>query len=273
MEHNFKEPGKLLFASWNIDLDEVPIEQLDHYIAVENFLTDEDEDKADAENIEKVRGYLSAFHHLCEVGNWFRVSEIISIRLNTPSNEELQNQLFIWGYYREQINLYNQLLGNLSYLDGLFLGGLGNANLLLGNYPQAIDYLQKHLTITRLIGDGYGEGLALGNLGVVYFSLGNYSQAIDYYQQSLTIVRSISNRDGEGTVLGNLGIVYLSQGNYLQAIDYHQQSLTIFRSVGNRHGEGSALGNLGDVYRYQGDYYGFAHKVKFWKRIYKGFRG
>lgn len=104
----------MLFACWNINLDEVLLEQLDHYIAVENYLTEDDELPPNATNLEQISGYQEAFHHLCEVAAWEKASEILFTNLNTSTNEELHEQLSTWGYYREQTHLYNRLLDKLS---------------------------------------------------------------------------------------------------------------------------------------------------------------
>lgn len=55
------------------------------------------------------------------------------------------------------------------------------------------------------------------SLNTSYYGLGQYLQAIDYLQQSLTIVQEIGSRNGEGTVLGNLGLAYGLLGDYSQA--------------------------------------------------------
>ena len=128
MVTNFKELGNVLFASWNINLDEVPIEQLDHYIAVENYLTDEDEAPPDADNLEEVSFYLQAFYHLSEVEDWEKAKAIVRIQLSTPTNEELHIQLGTWGYYQEQIDLCSRLLGKLdTRTDSTCLNTLGMA--------------------------------------------------------------------------------------------------------------------------------------------------
>jgi tetratricopeptide (TPR) repeat protein len=59
---------------------------------------------------------------------------------------------------------------------------------------------------------------ALGNLGIAYLSLGEYAQAIDYLQQSLTIFREIDHRNGEGLALTNLGNAYNCLGDYSQRL-------------------------------------------------------
>jgi hypothetical protein len=50
--------------------------------------------------------YLEAFHHLCELEDWETASKILFIPLDTPTKDALVNQLGVWGYYREQIDLY-----------------------------------------------------------------------------------------------------------------------------------------------------------------------
>jgi hypothetical protein len=83
------------------------------YRAVINWLTRYNS-QPDASNLEKVKGYLEAFHHLCVVEDWERANKMLSIRLDTPTHEELYNQLDTWGYYRELIELYNRILGKLN---------------------------------------------------------------------------------------------------------------------------------------------------------------
>jgi hypothetical protein len=97
----------------NLRADFPTREQRLQYRAVVQWLTDY-KPKPDATNLEKVRGYLEAFHHLCVVEDWERASKFITIRLNTPTNEELHHQLNTWGYYRELVDLYSTILGKLS---------------------------------------------------------------------------------------------------------------------------------------------------------------
>jgi len=179
--------------------------QLAHEEAVEYWLT-EYQPQPDAPNLEKVRGYLEAFHHCCEVEDWEKASEILCIGIDTPTNEGLHAQLGTWGYYSQQIEVYSRLLGKLNdSCDIICWAGIGNACQSLAKYRQAMRYHHKCVLVAREIGDRYGEGSALGNLGIAYNFLGDYRQAIEYHQQSLTIFREIGDRNGEGSALGNLG--------------------------------------------------------------------
>ncbi|MGD1698310.1 tetratricopeptide repeat protein, partial [Dapis sp. BLCC M229] len=225
------------------------------YRAVINWVTNYKCPQEVNEKLEVVKGYLEAFYHLCEVGDWERAKKILDIKV-LPVDEYLDTQLRSWGYYEECIQLYGRLLGKLDKgWDGICLNRLGIAYSFLGEYHKAIEYFQQSLQIAREIGDLSTEGKALGNLGNVYDSLGEYHKAIEYHQQDLQIAREIGNRSGEGIALGNLGNVYNSLGEYHKAMEYYQQSLQIAREIGDLSTEGKALGSLGLAYYSLGEYH------------------
>ncbi|NEP84532.1 MAG: tetratricopeptide repeat protein, partial [Okeania sp. SIO3B3] len=175
------------------------------YRAVINWVTNYKCPPEVNDNLEVVKGYLEAFYHLCEVEDWERAKQILSIKV-PPVGEDLKNQLHMWGYYEECIQLYSKLLGNLYQdWDGLYFNGLGHAYLFLGEYDKAIEYCQQSLQIAREIANRSGEVTALGNLGNAYWSLGEYEKAIEYHQQHLQIAGEIGDRSEEGRALGNLG--------------------------------------------------------------------
>ena len=97
----------------------------------------------DATQLEQVKGYLEAFHHLCTIEEWDRAFTLISTRLNTPTQEILHYQLKLWGYYQEQIDLYAQLADRVSpkWNSGIY-NCLGATYQALGNYSQAINYFR-----------------------------------------------------------------------------------------------------------------------------------
>ena len=209
-----------------------------------------------ADNLEKVSHYLEAFHHFCELAAWEEAWQVLFIRCDTPTREELHNQLRIWGYYRLQIELYNQLLGKLdSRFEGVCYSGLGLAYYSLGEYGRAIEYHQKDLQIAIERGDRAGERRAYGNLGLAYDALGEYHCAIEFHDKCLQIALERGDRAGEGTAYGNLGAVYYSLGEYGRAIKFQDKCLQIALEVGDRAGEGRAYANLGTVYYSLGKYH------------------
>ena len=104
MQNNPLPSGELILEKLGINPHNLQTqfptrEQRLQYRAVVQWLTDY-QPKWNASNLEKVKGYLEAFHHLCQVKDWIRSSKIISTRLDTPTKEELHHQLSLWGYYR-----------------------------------------------------------------------------------------------------------------------------------------------------------------------------
>ncbi len=210
---------------------------------------------ADDSNLEKVRGYLEAIDHYCEIEDWEAAKDILLTPLDSFRKKDILRQLFDWGLYPEGIVTSQKILKKSTLdADVVFLKMLGNYYALLGNYPIAIDYYEQSLIIAREIGDQQGEGNALGNLGIAYKNLGQYDLAINFHQQYLTIAQEIGDRRGEGSSLGNLGLAYNSLGQCDLAINFHQQSLIIKQEICDRQGEGNSLGNLGLVYDSLGQY-------------------
>lgn len=225
-----------------------------HYFAIINWLT-KYQPNQNSTNIDQVRGYLEAFYHLCELQSWESANQLLSLQIDTSTNQELLDQLGIWGYYSEQISLCEKLLGRLNQVSDFRLRScLGNAAYIHGDYNLAIKYFQQSLQDADQIHEQDAKGSAFNNLGTVYNVLGNYSEAIRYYQQALTISSESQNFSTTGKALSNLGIIYSNLGNYPQAIDYYQQALSITRQVGDRLEEGYTLGNLGLVYNFLGNH-------------------
>ena len=50
----------------------------------------------------------------------------------------------------------------------------------LGDFRKAIEYLERHLKITKEVGDRAGEARAYRNLGAAHYSIGDFQKAIEY---------------------------------------------------------------------------------------------
>ncbi|NJN11047.1 MAG: hypothetical protein HC815_24915 [Richelia sp. RM1_1_1] len=140
-----------------------------HYRAVKNWLGKYQPSK-DGSNLEKVQGYLEAYHHLCEVEAEEEAYQIIDIRIDKIFIEDLHFQLGIWGYYSEQVELYNKSLNSQNNRLNLICSiGLANAYIYLGNYNQAIKYHHKNLIKARIIKNREAEAKILNSLGVIFY--------------------------------------------------------------------------------------------------------
>ena len=249
-----------LYHKLEINFAAIPAEKLSSYIAVQYFLTLEDEEPENAKNIKKVDQYLQVFNHLCEVSEWQKAGQVLSF---CYTSKPLHEQLRIWGYYREQIKLYQQLLGKVSSeQDIICLNGLGRAFYNLSNYDQSLNYYQQLLKLAHLINNRQAEALALGGFGDIQHIKNNRSEeAIVFYQQKLDIAREIGDRQQESYALSFLGYALhkleLNEGkrNYQQkGLNYLVQALEITRNLDNQEIESICLNNISQIYLNRGQY-------------------
>jgi tetratricopeptide (TPR) repeat protein len=248
-----------LYASLAIDFESVPLNLLDKYNAIAYFLTLADEIADEANNLEKVDGYLQVFKDLCEASAWDKAAQVVSF---CPISIELHEQLRIWGYYRQQIELYQKLLGKVnSEQDLVCLYGLGRVFYNLSDFDKSLDYYQQQLELARLVNNRQAEAQALGGLGEIVGVKRNYAEAIAFFQQQLDIAREICDREQEVYALNGLGYSFyslaLNQGNQNyqdKGLNYLEKSLEISHKLNNQELESFCLGSIGDVYLNRGQY-------------------
>lgn len=96
-----------------------------HYRAIVNWIEKYTPEEK-ASNLEKVKGLLESFSHLCQIQDWEKAKRILTFSVNTLNKAELHECLHRWGYYQEQISMYESLIRiDDSQLKDLVLNGLG----------------------------------------------------------------------------------------------------------------------------------------------------
>ena len=109
---------------------------------------------------------------------------------------------------------------------GKFL--LGNAYRNLGNFKQAIEYHEKHLSTVKEVGDRAGEGLAYGNLGNAYCNLGYFKEAMEYHDHSRSIFKEIGDCLREGHSWYSQGRDYELLGSLSKSLSCYRLSIKHF---------------------------------------------
>ncbi|TYQ28653.1 tetratricopeptide repeat protein [Pseudanabaena sp. UWO311] len=253
--------GKRLFTALEIDLDTVPIEYLDDYIAIEYFLTSEDEPPADASNLEKIDPYLQVFNHLREASAWQQAGQVLSFRLE-DNDRELHEKLRLWGYYRDQIELYQSLLGKVnSEQDLVCLSGLGWAFYYLSDSAKSLDYFQQQLDLARQINNRQAEAQALNGLGALKLLQFKHLEAIACYQQQLEITLEIDDQLQEGYANQYLGFTFVDLGftngsnsNRQTGLQYLEKSLNIAQKFGDHELECLSLNSIAYICTQRGQH-------------------
>ena len=226
--------------------------QLAEYRAARNWLR-RYRPKGDATNLEKVKGQLEAFAHLCNVEDWQSARQIAFSPVEADGSEELHELLFVWGHYEAQRQLYQRLRSHLdAAVDLVCLSGLGSLHDVSGQYALAVDYHQKALTAAVELGSEAAVSSALGGLGNAHLSMGKVERAIASYQEQLTVAQVADNHRSVGIALGNLGNAHRIAEDYGLAYSYATQRIKLARQVADQRGEGDGLCNLGSLYYVQG---------------------
>ena len=150
---------------------------------------------------------------------------------------------------------------------------LGNANIILGNYPQAL----RHFTNAQAVFEKEsasgnskdirnGLARAYGSIGIVFSEQSNYAKALQYNLKAVKIYEAEGNLAKCARIYNNIGIVYKSQGEDFKALDYFIKCLKIQEKSGDK-SSAITTTNIGNIYLAQknypkaSEYYSKAHAL------------
>jgi tetratricopeptide (TPR) repeat protein len=170
------------------------VEQRSHYRAISNWLT-KFKTPSNASNLDRVKGYLNAFDHLCKLKEWNKAVIVIASHIDSPLKERLFEELQGWGEYNIVISICNQLLGKVSEdFDCYLYNQMGMAYQRIGLYREAIDFFKKSLDISSEFEDILIQGEALGHIGDTYRLIGEIDKATNYIEKSWEILKHSDKR-------------------------------------------------------------------------------
>ena len=212
------------------------------------------------ENLEKVRGYLEAFYHHCNIEDWVYAGNIFKIRTEITHKQELHNQLFTWGYYDENIYLCKKMLNKLSpQIDIVCYKRLAENYHILGRDEQAIEYCNKGLIISQNVKDIDGQSHFYNIKGNIFCTLERYQDSIQIFNEAL---KNANNLKLKSSIYNNLGTVYFDLDFKLDLKErytsfyYFQKALSIAQKINYCIGIANSSINIAN-------YYGFWGKIKY----------
>jgi signal transduction histidine kinase len=159
-----------------------------------------------AEKIKYIPGQISALGFMCIATEQ---------RGNLPKSLEL-------GFRALQLGQEH----HLEDLAGPALDGIGEAYIILKDYPKAINYLRRYILINQEYGSN-NEGLAYAyfDMGVAFAEL-NQMDSANYYEQKAIEVFAKYNYE-EPLVYQTIGDIKLKSGRPAGALEFYQKSLHI----------------------------------------------
>ena len=132
------------------------------------------------------------------------------------------------------------------YAEALRIRGL---NLYrLGQSRNAIEDLERSLSLYRELKDAASIPMLLGETAMVHAAVGNVEAAKTLYQEVLHILRTENNLHSQAITLNNLAVLYHQTGEYELASETYESGLVYARTSHNERTESLILTGLGDLY-------------------------
>jgi tetratricopeptide (TPR) repeat protein len=213
-----------------------------------------------------------------------------------PGSDEVQFALATLykdaGAYDKARTRFRQLLDrDPKYIEALL--GAGQVESWSGNGSDALDYLNRALTLAIQRGNEEARASVLRTLGSTYAAMNKSSDGLRYeresldierrlgrpagiadslhaiaqmqddagqpealktYQEALELRKKIGDKQGVGNVLNDLGSHYAARNQYDDALIQFKAALQIQREVRNPVYEAAALNNVGTIYLWRGSY-------------------
>jgi CHAT domain-containing protein/Tfp pilus assembly protein PilF/ketosteroid isomerase-like protein len=163
------------------------------------------------------------------------------------------------GEYKQALELFDQHLSlEVVKRDRAWtartLNNIGLVHREQGNYGRALDYFERSLALSEAVGDKRLIGLGLNNVGTIHGSQGNHAQALEYFQRALKLGQAADDKGTIANALNNIGLTYYRHREFPQALEYYQQSLTLREQLNDKRGVALTLNNIGLIHREQGDH-------------------
>lgn len=133
-------------------------------------------------------------------------------------------------------------------------GNMGAIHTMLGNMDEAMQNLEKSITIAKELGDEKQQAFSLNTLANIYASRGEVQKAIANFQRSLKLFKAIHDSSAISGTLNNIGVQYKLLGDYRTALNYHNKALEVSRASRDTAYLRDAYTYTADVYFQTGDF-------------------
>jgi tetratricopeptide (TPR) repeat protein len=204
---------------------------------------------------EIVKGYLDAFYHLAQVENWTIAYQIFSLRLPLLPDYIFYENLGIWGYYREQINMGEIIFSKINdEVNCLCLLEIGNAYCDLGEHQKALEYYQQLLDFATQINNLIAICQAYGGCAKVYNEGYKADLAIEYFQKQLELSQTLRIVSEEIIALVGLDFCYAKFDNGRKKLPILSPILTKINQVECKKTLAFIFGEIGAAFALSNNY-------------------
>ena len=187
---------------------------------------------------------------------------------NLETDTHKKAALYILAVENENPNLIKSHLKKIrtpkkteidNYSGFLFFARLGNLQLEISNFKQAIDSYRNAIKILENEKINIDQiPVIKSNIGVVFSKIGDYQNAIKYFNSALEdyLKSEIPFTSEKATILNNLGAIYKDTKEFEKALIYYTKALDLeLPFIGAYHQNiASTFNNIGLIYKFKGDY-------------------
>ncbi|MCK4661319.1 MAG: tetratricopeptide repeat protein [Bacteroidales bacterium] len=121
---------------------------------------------------------------------------------------------------------------------------------------EALSYAKAALELSKNQKSDTHIAESFHKIGIAYYFIGNFSEALDYIQKSIDLYENIITVKPENERINtrlphcynDIGNIYSEQGNYTLALSKYLNALKIFEKLKYKNGISICLSNIGNVY-------------------------
>lgn len=132
---------------------------------------------------------------------------------------------------------------------------IGNCNLIMSNYPTALEFYQKGLRIYEETNIYSGAAITLSNIAIIHLHLENNDKSLETFRKALEVNKKINDKYAQALILSNIGILNAKFQKYDQAIADFKNSKAMCEELKDSSGIRRNLLNIGETFLIMKDYH------------------
>lgn len=131
---------------------------------------------------------------------------------------------------------------------------IGTAYFLKGQKADALQWLEKSLSIKEAIHDTRGAAQTLNNLGRILNDMGMLNEALDCYLRCVRLKESIGYQKGLAATFQNIGLLYASLKDSGKARLYYEKADSLYTVTEDKLNRGLLYTNMASLDADEGNY-------------------
>ena len=202
---------------------------------------------------------------LTNIGNLYRGVGAGEIPIDSFAPRTASDRQKALEYYQQALEVARKnrkLFPNASTLEPFNLQQIGNTYKELGNYSEAINYLNQSLELYKKGNRVPGQTNVLVSIGNLYIVKGEYEKGFEYFEQALALLREGSYPVNQIGYLNSIAKDYYRAGKIPKALELYNESLELSRARGQHDHSATALFEIAQIERELGNFNNARTKIE-----------